>query len=101
MGALQDSFIASARRQPQATAVVEPGKGSITYGDLNVLSDRLRDRLASLGVGPGDRVGFYVRKSIDSTKLRWLWRMITNTCRALIAISHAPPLPGRRVFGWS
>ena len=66
MGALQDSFIASARRQPQATAVVEPGKGSITYGDLNVLSDRLRDRLASLGVGPGDRVGFYVRKSIDS-----------------------------------
>ena len=66
MGALQDSFIASARRQRQATAVVEPGKGSITYGDLDALSDRLRDRLASLGVGPGDRVGFYVRKSIDS-----------------------------------
>jgi non-ribosomal peptide synthetase component F len=66
MGALQDSFIASARRQPQATAVVEPGMGSITYGDLDALSDRLRDRLASLGVGPGDRVGFYVRKSIDS-----------------------------------
>ena len=29
------------------------------------------------------------------------WRMITNTWRALIAISQAPPLPGSRVVGWS
>jgi hypothetical protein len=36
-----------------------------------------------------------------STKLRRLWRMITNTSRALIAISHAPPLPGSRVRGAS
>ena len=32
---------------------------------------------------------------------RLLWRMITNTSRALIAISQAPPLPGSRVFGCS
>ncbi len=43
----------------------------------------------------------HVRKSMASTKLRLLWRMITNTCRALMAISHAPPEPGRRVVGWS
>ena len=36
-----------------------------------------------------------------STKLRLLWRMITKTWRALIAISQAPPLPGSRVFGAS
>ena len=64
--ALHDTFIASARRQPEATAVVEPGHGTITYGALDRLSDRLRDRLASLGVAHGDRVGFFVRKSIDS-----------------------------------
>ena len=34
-------------------------------------------------------------------QLRRLWRMITKTWRALIAISHAPPEPGRRVVGWS
>ena len=27
--------------------------------------------------------------------------MITKTWRALMAISHAPPEPGSRVFGWS
>ena len=45
---------------------------------------------------PGD-----VRKSIRSTNERDDWRMITNTFRALIAISHAPPEPGSRVFGAS
>ena len=63
---LHQSFIASARQNPQAVAVVEPGVGSITYGDLDALSDRLRDRLTQLGVGRGDRVGIYLRKSIDS-----------------------------------
>ena len=34
-----------------------------------------------------------------STNERVDWRMITKTWRALIAISHAPPLPGSRVAG--
>jgi len=63
---LHASFIASARQCSQAVAVVEPGRGSITYGELDALSDRVRDRLALLGVGRGDRVGIYLRKSIDS-----------------------------------
>ncbi len=67
MGAgLHEAFIASARQSPWAVSVVEPGKGAITYGELDALSDRLRDRLAQLGVGRGDRVGIYLRKSIDS-----------------------------------
>jgi len=63
---LHESFIASARQSPRAVAVAEPGRGSITYGELDALSDRMRDRLARLGVGRGDRVGIYLRKSIDS-----------------------------------
>jgi amino acid adenylation domain-containing protein len=63
---LHEAFIASARQAPQAVSVVEPGKGSITYGELDALSNRLRDRLVRLGVGRGDRVGICMRKSIDS-----------------------------------
>src|SRR5205807_267400 len=48
------------------TAVIEPGQGEITYRALGQLSDRVCNRLRSMGVAPGDRVGIYVRKSIDA-----------------------------------
>jgi amino acid adenylation domain-containing protein len=51
---------------PEHTAIEEPGKGSISYVDLNRLAVSLRDRLRSLGVQRGDRVGIYLHKSIDS-----------------------------------
>jgi amino acid adenylation domain-containing protein len=63
---LPDLLDASARRFPDKIAVSVPGGRAITYGELAVLTDRLRDRLAALGVGHGDRVGFRLRKSIDS-----------------------------------
>jgi amino acid adenylation domain-containing protein len=64
--AVQQFLTASARLFSERIAVVDPGKRSISYGELDALSGRLRDRLARLGVGPGDRVGFYLRKSINS-----------------------------------
>jgi amino acid adenylation domain-containing protein len=64
--ALHEHFIGAAERFPGRVAVVEPGHGTITYQELASLSDRLRDRLHALGVGPGDRVGIYMRKSIDT-----------------------------------
>ena len=64
--ALHQYFVNSAARHVSRTAVVEPGRGSITYGELGELSDRLRDRLVAFGVRPGDRVGIYMRKSIDA-----------------------------------
>lgn len=63
---LQSSFVDSAGRDPAKAAVVEPGQADVAYGALDALSDRLRDRLVALGVRPGDRVGFVLRKSIDS-----------------------------------
>jgi amino acid adenylation domain-containing protein len=56
----------AARRTPERDAVIEPGVGRISYGALDALSDRVRDRLTQLGVGPGDRVGLWLPKSIDS-----------------------------------
>lgn len=56
----------SAQKHPDQIAVEEAGDGAITYHDLNQLSDQLRDRLLGLGVRSGDRVGIYMRKSIDA-----------------------------------
>lgn len=63
---LQRSFGASVLRQPEAIAIIEPGRGSISYGELDALSNRLRDRLVANGVGPGDRVGLFMRKTVDT-----------------------------------
>jgi amino acid adenylation domain-containing protein len=63
---LHGLFVTAAARHPDRTAVILPGRGEITYRALDALSDRLRDRLRAMGVGPGDRVGIYVGKSIDA-----------------------------------
>jgi amino acid adenylation domain-containing protein len=56
----------SVRNRSSHPAIVEgQGGGSIDYAALGRLSDRLRDRLAAMGVVPGDRVGIYLRKSAD------------------------------------
>lgn len=48
------------------TAVEESEGGSIRYGELSRISDRVRDRLRCLGVRRGDRVGICLRKSADA-----------------------------------
>jgi len=63
---LHELFTRAATLFPQQTAVEEPGSGGIAYAELDTLSDRVRERLRALGVHPGDRVGIYLRKSIDA-----------------------------------
>jgi non-ribosomal peptide synthetase component F len=63
---LQGNFSDSAQRRPAATAVVDPGLGAVRYDTLDALSDRMRDWLVSVGVGRGDRVGLFMRKSVDT-----------------------------------
>src|ERR671924_2408459 len=64
--ALHHFLLNTARLSPDRTAVEEPGHGMVTYQELVDLSAGVRDRLAVLGVRPGDRVGIYMRKSIDA-----------------------------------
>ena len=67
LAGLHDYLRESAARRPDHPAVVDPTAGrALSYAALDALTDRLRDRLRRLGVGPGDRVGIYVRKSVDS-----------------------------------
>lgn len=63
---LDQLLIASAQKFPDRMAVEETEGGTMTYRELNELSDRLKDKLIQLGVCPGDRVGIYLRKSIDT-----------------------------------
>src|SRR5688572_7073354 len=56
----------SAQTFPNHVAIEEPGKGTISYRDLDVLSGALSSHLCKLGVGRGDRVGIYLHKSIDA-----------------------------------
>jgi amino acid adenylation domain-containing protein len=56
----------SASRFSDRVAVEEAETGSIYYGELARLSDRLRDRLRTMGVASGDRVGICMKKSADA-----------------------------------
>jgi amino acid adenylation domain-containing protein len=64
--ALHQLLDVSASRFPDNVAVEEAESGSLRYGELARLSDRVRDRLHQMGVKPGDRVGMCLRKSADA-----------------------------------
>lgn len=66
ISSLHGLFVAAAMRHPDRTAIIEPGRGDVTYRSLDELSDRVRDRLRAMGVRQGDRVGIYLAKSIDA-----------------------------------
>ena len=47
-------------------AIVEPGRGSVTFAELDWLADRVARRLEQLGVTSGARIGLYARRSTDA-----------------------------------
>lgn len=57
---------AAARSRPDHPALEETDGEALSYRALDELSARARDRLVRLGVRPGDRVGLFLRKSIDA-----------------------------------
>ena len=58
---LEELFAASARRSPQAPAVLWAG-GGLSYGDLDRRATGLARRLRDLGIGPGDRAAVVLEK---------------------------------------
>jgi len=59
-------FERSAAQYATACAIEQADGAAISYGELAALSDRVRDRLVFEGVEAGDRVGLYLRKTIDT-----------------------------------
>ena len=66
---LTDLLEHSVRCYPAKTAIVVPGGERVTYAELGRLSDQFRNRLAAMGVGPGDRVGIRLRKSAGTVAM--------------------------------
>lgn len=62
---LQHYLTASALRTPETRAVVCRG-AQLTYGQLDWLSDRMARLLLEEGVRPGDRVGIFLPKSVET-----------------------------------
>jgi non-ribosomal peptide synthetase component E (peptide arylation enzyme) len=50
MKSLHDFLVNATSQYPDNVAIVDPDVGSLTYRELGQLSDRVRDRLYSLGV---------------------------------------------------
>ncbi|MFM8411916.1 MAG: amino acid adenylation domain-containing protein [Alphaproteobacteria bacterium] len=47
-------------------AIVEPGRGRVSYASLDELASRVAASLVRAGVGRGDRVGMQLRRSTDA-----------------------------------
>ncbi|MBB6470929.1 amino acid adenylation domain-containing protein [Sphaerisporangium rubeum] len=62
---LHTIFQDRARRAPDRVALSTPA-GTVTYGELDTLSDRLAGRLTRLGVGPDVIVGLCARRSPEA-----------------------------------
>jgi amino acid adenylation domain-containing protein len=63
---LHECLSQSARIYPEQTAIEDSANRTVTYRELALLSDCVRDRLVCLGVGLGARVGIYLEKSIEA-----------------------------------
>ena len=46
-------------------AIIEPGVGRLTYGELDALAGRVAGRLGQLGIGPGSRIAICLPRSAD------------------------------------
>jgi amino acid adenylation domain-containing protein len=66
---LADLLEASARRSPDAVALVTPGGARVTYRELDDRADRVAGFLLERGVEPGDRVGFSLHKGAASVAI--------------------------------
>ena len=50
-------------------AIIEPGRGSVSYGALDCLANQVASRLQRLGAVCGARIGIYARRSSDAIAL--------------------------------
>jgi aspartate racemase len=87
---VKELFEETARARPDAVAI-EDGPGSVTYAELNALSDNVAGRLGALGVRPGSVVAIEAARSLN------LMVAIVGAVKAgAVYAAIDPELPPRR-----
>lgn len=83
----------SAERNPAKLAVVGPG-GSLSYEQLERLSNQIARQLREGGVRPGDRVGLFLNKRVEGVAAFWASRKLAPLMCQLIPTRRpsAPPI---------
>jgi acyl-CoA synthetase (AMP-forming)/AMP-acid ligase II len=88
---LHDGLSTSAARHAKRTALVDDEGRTVSYGGLDGLATRTQGLLADAQVGPGDRVGVMLPKSIDAVAV------LSGILRAgAVCVPVASDMPGRR-----
>lgn len=64
-GMLHEMFVRQALRTPERTAIVCAGGRSITFRDLNSITDTLAHWLRLQGTRPDSIVGIYMEKGLE------------------------------------
>jgi amino acid adenylation domain-containing protein len=86
----------SAKHFPERIAVEEPAGRSLTYAQLELASDLIRDQLVMHGVTPGDRVGLYLEKSPESVVA--IFGILKAGAAYVPVDPHAPAPRNRYIF---
>jgi amino acid adenylation domain-containing protein len=91
MRSLDELLSRSASAYPENVAIVDPGRAQATYRELDALATELSHLLRRHGVVPGDRVGIYAPKSMETVA------SILGILRARAAyVPVDPSAPARR-----
>ncbi len=93
---LQQLLEEAAVATPGHTAVEGADNRTITFGQLNALSNTLRDTLLACGITVGDRVGLYLPKSIDG--LLSIFGVLKSGAAYVPVDSSAPPHRNLSIF---
>ncbi|UGT43524.1 amino acid adenylation domain-containing protein [Nocardia yamanashiensis] len=88
---LPELLAAAVHRNPGGIAVVD-GHCSLTYRELDELSNRLAHRLIALGVGPEDVVALALPRSLESVLAIWA---VTRAGAAFVPVD--PDYPAARI----
>jgi long-chain acyl-CoA synthetase len=78
----------SAKSHPDKPAVVFT-EGSITFAELDRMSDRVAAHLSELGVGPGERVGILSENTLAA--IVWFWGVLKSGAQSV----DVPSLAGQ------
>ncbi len=84
---MADAFVFRSEHNRAAPMVLTPDGVSLSYERVRQLADRLRSRLAALGVSPGDKVGLYLTNEpawMVASYAAWMHGCTAVACSAML-----------------